>query len=109
MQKKPSSFKIGIFTVFIVVMVITMLKSVVDSAPILFVKLGQDEVGAIDFTITNNDSYLKRGPMRIYNIDPFRGQYSYPEDDPNPYDLPPGYNTDNLPQECTSATQIGIS
>ena len=41
-QKKPSAFKIGIFTVFLVVMVITMLKSVVDSAPILFVKIGQN-------------------------------------------------------------------
>ena len=41
-QKKPNACKIGIFTVFLVVMVITMLKSVVDSAPILYVKLGQD-------------------------------------------------------------------
>ena len=47
--KKPTSFKIGVFTVFLVVMVITMLKSVVDSAPVLYVKLGQDTVGAIDF------------------------------------------------------------
>jgi len=39
-MKKPTSFKIGVFTVFLVVMVITMLKSVVDSAPILYVKLG---------------------------------------------------------------------
>lgn len=28
-----------------------MLKSVIDSAPILFVKIGQSEVGAIDFTL----------------------------------------------------------
>jgi len=40
MTKKPSAIKIGIFTVFLVVMVITMLKSVVDSAPILFVNIG---------------------------------------------------------------------
>lgn len=52
--KKPTSFKIGVFTVFLVVMVITMLESVVDSAPILFVKLGQEEVGAIDFTLTTS-------------------------------------------------------
>ena len=39
-MKKPTAFKIGVFTVFLVVMVITMLKSVVDSAPILYVKLG---------------------------------------------------------------------
>jgi len=50
--KKARGFKIGIFTVFLVVMIITMLKSVVDSAPILFVKVGQDSVGAIDFTLS---------------------------------------------------------
>ncbi len=49
--KQPTAFKIGVFTVFIVVMFITMLKSVVDSAPILFVKIGQTEVGAIDITL----------------------------------------------------------
>ncbi len=38
--KKPTAFKIGVFTVFIVVMFITMLKSVVDASPILFVKIG---------------------------------------------------------------------
>ena len=51
MTKQPTTFKIGIFTVFIVVMFITMLQSVVDSAPILFVKIGQDEAGAFDVTI----------------------------------------------------------
>jgi len=50
--KKARAFKIGIFTVFLVVMVITMLKSVVDSSPILFVKIGQNAVGAIDFTLS---------------------------------------------------------
>ena len=39
-MKKPTAFKIGVFTVFLVVMCITMLKSVVDSSPILFVKIG---------------------------------------------------------------------
>ena len=34
-------------------MVITMLKSVVDSSPILFVKIGQNSVGAIDFTLSS--------------------------------------------------------
>ena len=38
--KKARAFKIGIFTVFIVVMVITMLKSVVASSPLVFVKIG---------------------------------------------------------------------
>ena len=75
LNKKPSSFKIGVFTVFIVVMVITMLKSVVDSAPILFVKLGQDEVGAIDFTLKASNTATKQVPINYYNINPFLGQF----------------------------------
>lgn len=73
--KKPSAFKIGIFTVFVVVMVITMLKSAVDSIPILFVKLGQDEAGGIDFKLKMGDAgyVYKKAPMRYYNIDPFEG------------------------------------
>ena len=47
--KKQEAMKIGIFTIFLVVMIITMLKSVVDSTPILFVKLGQESAGAFDF------------------------------------------------------------
>jgi len=40
-KKKVGALKMGIFTVFMVVMVIVMLKSVVQITPILFVKLGQ--------------------------------------------------------------------
>jgi hypothetical protein len=39
-QRKSSSLKIGIFTVFLVVTIITMLESVVSVTPILFVKIG---------------------------------------------------------------------
>ena len=75
MTKKPTAFKIGVFTVFLVVMVITMLKSVVDSAPILFVKLGQEEVGAIDFTLTVRSYPENAVPLNYYNIDPFISQF----------------------------------
>ena len=78
MTKKPSAIKIGIFTVFLVVMVITMLKSVVDSAPILFVKLGQDNVGAIDFTLRSSSKTYETVPINYYNIDPFIGHFSPP-------------------------------
>lgn len=40
--KKQRSFKIGVFTVFLVVMFISLLKSIVDVAPIAFLKVGQD-------------------------------------------------------------------
>lgn len=39
-KKKQSGLKIGIFTVFMVVAIITMLESVIAITPILFVKLG---------------------------------------------------------------------
>lgn len=39
-QKKASGLKIGIFTVFLVVAIITMLESVISITPILFVKMG---------------------------------------------------------------------
>ena len=74
-QKKPTAFKIGVFTVFLVVMVITMLKSVVDSAPVLYVKLGQDSVGAIDYTLTTRNSAYKRVPNNLYGINPFEGEF----------------------------------
>jgi len=51
-QRKASSLKIGIFTVFLVVMIITMLESIVAVTPILFVKMGQDNAGAIDVKLT---------------------------------------------------------
>lgn len=40
-SKRPTAVNIGIFTVFILVMVITWFKSVIDTSPILFVKVGQ--------------------------------------------------------------------
>ena len=38
--RNPRAAKIGICTVFILVMTVTMFKSVIDSAPIIFVKMG---------------------------------------------------------------------
>ena len=38
---------------FLVVCMITMLKSVVDSSPIIFVKIGQEQAGAIDYQLTS--------------------------------------------------------
>ena len=41
-KKKQRAFQIGVFTVFLVVSFLTLLKSAVDVAPVAFVKLGQD-------------------------------------------------------------------
>ena len=71
-QKKLTGFRIGIFTVFMVVTFIVMLKSVIQITPILFVKLGQQEAGAIDFQIISSQSkYLIDANVNFYAVDPF--------------------------------------
>jgi hypothetical protein len=71
-KKKVSALRIGIFTVFMVVTVIVMLKSVVSITPILFVKLGQVEAGAIDFMIKPSlTKHLTDGNTNWYAVDPF--------------------------------------
>lgn len=44
-SKKQRSFQIGVFTVFIVVAFLTLLKSIVDVSPVAFVKVAQDQAG----------------------------------------------------------------
>ena len=79
------------FTVFLVVMVIVLLKSVIDCSPILFVKIGQQAVGAIDFQLTSSSysdqkSETPTPPMipantNWYAIDPFDNPYKVREPD----------------------------
>lgn len=71
--KKQEALKIGIFTVFLVVMIISMLKSVVDSTPILFVKLGQEAAGAFDFQLSSpkESNAMLNGDVNYYAVNPF--------------------------------------
>lgn len=57
-------------------MVITMLKSVVASSPLLFVKIGQDTVGAIDFQLAGETNGLINANTNYYNIDPFNNPFA---------------------------------
>ena len=77
-QKQMRAFKIGVFTTFLVVMVITMLKSVVASSPLLFVKIGQDAAGAIDFQLQApaEGNALVSGNVNYYSLDPFNNPYA---------------------------------
>jgi len=68
--------RIGIFTVFIVVAIITMLESVISITPILFVQMGQEEAGAIDFKMTYSPSNLVSGDVNFYAVDPFVMNYT---------------------------------
>ena len=70
--KRPRPYVIGVTVVFILVMVMTMFKSVVESSPVIFVKIGQVEVGCIDFQLRPTDSTsMSLGDMNYYGINPF--------------------------------------
>ena len=58
-RKKQKTFKIGVFTVFLVVSFVTFLKSVVDVAPVAFLKVGQDQGGSFDFMMQSDYSELQ--------------------------------------------------
>jgi hypothetical protein len=75
--KKQRAFRIGIFTVFLVVMVITMLKSVVDCTPILFVRIGQDAAGAVDYQLQapSKGNAMIKANVNFYDIDPFNNPF----------------------------------
>ena len=69
--KRPRPFYIGVSTVFILVTVITMFKAIIEVAPILFVRIGQEQVGAVDYTITSKNKSMIPGDINQYNIDPW--------------------------------------
>jgi len=71
LEKKKSGMHIGIFTVFLVVAVITMLDAVVSVTPVIFVKIGQQTSGAIDFELTFGGNPITDGNVNYYAIDPF--------------------------------------
>lgn len=55
-SKKARSFQIGVFTIFLVVSFLTLLKSAVDVAPVAFVKIASDQSGLIDFELKASDT-----------------------------------------------------
>ena len=85
--KKQRACQIGIFTVFLVVMVITMLKSVIDCSSILFVRVGQEAVGTVDFQLTApvKSNAMLNANVNYYNIDPFNNPYKIKRSDNWPF------------------------
>lgn len=58
-------------------MVITMFKSLIDTSPILFVKIGQEQVGAIDFRIlAAKDIGIHSADVNYYAVDPWNNQFT---------------------------------
>ena len=68
-------------------MVITMLKSVVDSMPILFVRIGQQAAGTIDFQLSApvQSTAMFSANVNFYNIDPFNNPYQIERSDYWPF------------------------
>ena len=70
--KRKRSFCIGTSTVFLVVMFLTALKSVIDIIPIAFLKVGQDQAGSIDISLSSSYPFvLKDGDLNFYMQGPF--------------------------------------
>ena len=51
-KKRPRSFKIGLFTVFLVITFIALLVNCLSIASVIFVKLSEDTVGDADIILT---------------------------------------------------------
>lgn len=61
-QKKSRSFKIGVFSIFLVVCFLTLLQSLVQLSPVFFIRLSEISVGDADLVMTpiapQNDTRL---------------------------------------------------
>jgi hypothetical protein len=61
-EKRPRSFKIGVFSIFLVVTFLVVLQSALELTPLVFLKMAQDKTGQYDFTIlpisAENDTRL---------------------------------------------------
>lgn len=56
------------FTIFIVVSFITMMKSIIDIVPVAFLKVGQDTGGTFDFDLRSDYSKrIRNGDVNAYN------------------------------------------
>lgn len=62
-EKKPRSFKIGLFTIFIVVGFLVLMQSALQLSPLVFLKIAETQVGDTDIILTptsaTNDSRLQ--------------------------------------------------
>ena len=50
--KRPRSYKIGVFSIFLVISFLVFLQSVLELTPIIFIKIAEDQNGQYDLTIT---------------------------------------------------------
>lgn len=70
--RKARSFRIGVFTIFLIVSFVTVLKGVVDAAPVVFLKLAQDGSGNFDFQLASDyGERLVNGDLNYYDGEPF--------------------------------------
>jgi hypothetical protein len=51
-KKKPRSFKIGFFTIFLVVAFLSLLTNIVGLSPVIFIRVCENELGDTDLMVT---------------------------------------------------------
>jgi len=72
-QKKPRTYRIGVFTTTLTITFVILLYCVLDLLPVVFLKLAQDQAGESDFVYTSqssaNTSYS--GDVFMYNQEVF--------------------------------------
>ena len=68
-RKKQRAFKLGLFSIALVVAFITALKSLVDISPIVNLRFSQDYAGRFDFTIQSSEYRFVDGDAGHYDAD----------------------------------------
>lgn len=72
LSKKKAAFNVGVYSVFLSVTFLCLLKAVADVAPVAFLKLTQDQVSVFDFQLISDYSELLfDGDQDHYKGDPF--------------------------------------
>ena len=70
MKKKQRAFKIGFGTVMIVVIFVTALESVLQSVPLVFLKIAEDQVGEADIIMMPTKAILYNPEnLLVYTLD----------------------------------------
>ena len=77
-QKKPRSYRIGVFTITLTITFIIVLYCILDVLPVVFLKLAQNQAGESDFIYTaqssSNQSYS--GDNFMYNVGAYESRES---------------------------------
>jgi len=75
-EKKPRSFKIGLFSIFIVVGFLVLMQSAIQISPLIFLKISESQIGDTDVILTpippSNDSRLQNSSFNSNPLNSIR-------------------------------------